>query len=79
MSIAPMRAPAGSPLALARLGGLIYLAIIGLGLFGEAFVRGSLVLPGDAAGTAANIQASPGLWRAGIAGDLLMHVLDVSC
>jgi Domain of unknown function (DUF4386) len=72
-----MHAPTPSPAACARLGGLIYLAIIGLGLFGEAFVRGSLVLSGDAAGTAANIQASPGLWRAGIAGDLLMHVLDV--
>ena len=61
----------------ARLGGLIYLAIIALSLFGEVFVRGTLIVSGDAAGTAANIRASPGLWRAGIARDLLMHVLDV--
>ena len=60
-----------------RLGGIIYLAIIVLGLFGEAVVRGSLVVSGDAAGTASHILASQGLWRAGIAGDLLMHVLDV--
>ena len=60
-----------------RLGGFIYLAIIVLGLFGEAVVRGSLVVSGDAAGTASHILASQGLWRAGIAGDLLMHVLDV--
>jgi Domain of unknown function (DUF4386) len=66
-----------SLLARARLGGLIYLAIIALGLFGELFVRGSLILSGDAARTAANIAASQTLWRAGIAGDLLMHVLDV--
>lgn len=63
--------------ACARLGGLIYLAIIVLGLFGEAVVRGSLVVSGDAARTAGNILASQELWRAGIAGDLLMHVLDV--
>lgn len=63
--------------ACARLGGLIYLLIIALGLFGEVFVRGELIVSGDAAGTAANIRASQDLWRAGIAGDLLMHVLDV--
>ena len=61
----------------ARLGGFIYLAIIALGLFGEVFVRGSLIVSGDATSTAANIRASQDLWRAGIAGDLLMHVLDV--
>ncbi|MDN3921217.1 DUF4386 domain-containing protein [Roseateles violae] len=61
----------------ARLGGLLYLAIIGLGLFGEVAVRGALVLPGDAAATASNIAASPLLWRAGIAGDLLMQLLDL--
>jgi Domain of unknown function (DUF4386) len=62
---------------LARWGGLMYLAIIALGLFGEGYVRSTLVMAGDAAATAANIAAAPGLWRAGVAGDLLMHVLDV--
>ncbi len=56
----------------------MYIAIILLGLFGEAYVRGSLVVSGDAAATLDNISRSPLLWRAGIAGDLLMHVLDVS-
>ena len=66
-----------SPQRGARLAGVLYLAIILLGLFGELVVRGTLVVPGDAAATAAKIAASPLLWRAGIAGDLLMHVCDV--
>lgn len=60
-----------------RLAGLAYLAIILLGLWGELAVRGTLVVPGDAAATAARIAASPLLWRSGLAGDLLMQVLDV--
>jgi len=55
----------------------MYLAIVVLGLFGELFVRGALVTSGDPTATANNIAVSQGLWRAGIAGDLLMHVLDV--
>ena len=66
-----------SPQRSARLAGVLYLAIIVLGLFGEMFVRARLVVPGDPAATAHAISASPLLWRAGIAGDLLMHVLDV--
>lgn len=66
-----------SPKRYARIAGFIYLAIILLGLFGEVAVRGTLVVGGDAAATAANISASPLLWRAGIAGDLLMQVLDI--
>lgn len=66
-----------SPQRYARVAGLLYLAIIVLGISGELFVRGTLVVSGDAAATANAIAASPFLWRAGIAGDLLMHVLDV--
>ena len=61
----------------ARIGGVMYLAIIVLGLFGEAFVRGTLVVSGDATATANAIAAAESLWRAGMAGDLLMHVLDL--
>lgn len=60
-----------------RLAGIAYLANILLGLFGETVVRGTLVVAGDAAATAANIANSPGLWRAGIGGDLLMQLLDI--
>lgn len=60
-----------------RLAGLCYLAIIALGLWTEAFVRGSLVVPGDAAATAQRIAANPQLWRLGLGADLLMQVLDL--
>ena len=61
-----------SPRALARLGGLLYLVIIVLGLFGEAFVRDRIVVSGDAAATAANIRAMEPLWRFGIGSELLL-------
>jgi hypothetical protein len=61
----------------ARLAGCAYFAIIVLGLFGEAWVRATLLVPGDAQATLNKIAAAPTLWRAGMAGDLLMHVLDV--
>lgn len=66
-----------SPNTFVRVGGAAYLIIIAAGLLGETFVRGTLVVPGDAAATAQRITDSALLWRAGIAGDLLMHVLDV--
>lgn len=66
-----------SPQTYARIGGALYLLIIVAGILGELFVRGRLIVSGDAAATAHNITASPLLWRAGIAGDLIMHVCDV--
>ena len=60
-----------------RLAGLAYLANIALGLFGEVFVRGTLVVAGDGAATAAHIAQAQGLWRLGLMGDLLMQLLDV--
>jgi hypothetical protein len=71
------RAPGPSPQVYARIGGALYLVIIVAGLAGELFVRGSIVVWGDAAATAANIARSEGLWRLGVAGDILMHVCDV--
>ncbi len=65
------------PQVYARIGGILYLVIIIAGASGELFVRGSLVVSGNAAATATNILSSPYLWRAGIAGDLVMHVCDV--
>jgi hypothetical protein len=67
-----------SQLKLARIAGLLYLIIIVSGIFAEFFVRQSLKVPGDAAATASNIMASEMLFRAGIAGDLIMIVADIA-
>lgn len=66
-----------SPQTYARIAGLFYLFIIVAGALGELFVRGELVVSGDAAATAARIMAAESLWRLGIVGDLAMHVCDV--
>ena len=66
-----------SPQRYARIAGILYLVIIVAGIAGELFLRGPLVVSGDAAATAANIRASMPLWRLSIAGDLLMHMCDV--
>jgi hypothetical protein len=47
-------------------------------LFGEAFVRGSLIVEGDATATANNILGSETLFRAGLAGEMLTCVCDVA-
>jgi uncharacterized protein DUF4386 len=65
------------PRALARIGGVLYLIIIVIGLYGEAFVRERLVVSGDAAATAANIRAQESLWRFGIAAELFLLICAV--
>ncbi len=66
------------PRRLARIAGVLYLVIIACGLFSELFVRGSLVVPGDAAATAANILAADTLFRIGVVSDLVMFLADVA-
>src|SRR5271168_1335871 len=66
-----------SPQSYARVGGALYLGIIVLGAFAEGFVENKVVVSGDAAMTAANILASPGLWRLGVAADLIVVLLAV--
>ena len=62
---------------LARITGIFYLIIIVCGIFSEGFVRMSLVVPGDAAATASNIQNSELLFRVGLVSDLFMVISDV--
>lgn len=62
----------------ARIAGVLYFIIIVSGIFAEFFVRQSLVVPGDATATATNIMASEGLFRVGIAGDLIMIMSDIA-
>lgn len=67
-----------SPRALARIGGLLYLITIIVGLFGEVVVRGRIVVPGDAATTAANLRSMESLWRLGLAGEMVMVLCTVT-
>lgn len=66
-----------SPQVYARIAGSLYLIIIIAGALGQIFIRGRLIVAGDAVATAGNLMASQSLWRIGIAGDLLMHVFDI--
>lgn len=62
----------------ARITGLLYLVIIVCAGFGEGAVRSTLVVPGDAAATAANIRGSEMLFRAGFVADLLAFLSDLA-
>ena len=57
---------------LARAGGVLYLIIIVIGALGEAVVRGRIVVPGNAAETAANLRSMEWLWRLGVAGEVVL-------
>jgi hypothetical protein len=59
----------------ARVAGLLYLAVIPLGIFGALYVPSRLIVPGDPAATAANILASESLFRLGIVSDLLAAIV----
>jgi hypothetical protein len=59
-----------APGAKARVAGLLWLLVIAFGIFAEKFVRGDLVVSGDAAATGANILASEQLFRLGFVSDL---------
>jgi hypothetical protein len=67
-----------SPQLYARIGGALYLIIIVIGLYGEAFVRDRLIVSGDAAATAANIMSHESLWRFHIAAELFLLICAVA-
>lgn len=62
----------------AKIAGWLYLIIIVSGVFGEGFVRGTLIDRGDAAATVANILAAEGLFRIGFFADVMMLLSDVT-
>jgi hypothetical protein len=66
-----------NPKALARLAGVLYLALALLGGWAELYVRGNLYVPGNAAATAANIVDHESLFRLGLAADILMATVFV--
>jgi hypothetical protein len=59
---------------IARVGGVLYLIIIAIGALGEAAVRGSIIVPGNATATAANLRSMEWLWRLGVAGEVVLLV-----
>ena len=67
-----------SPLFKARIAGVLYLVIIVAAAFAEIFVRGRLVVSGDAAATATNILAHEQLYRLGGAADLIAFACDAA-
>lgn len=60
----------------ARLAGLLYLVIIVCAGFSEGYVRSGLVVSDDTAATAQNIMQSEGLFRLGLAADLVAFLCD---
>ncbi len=62
----------------ARTGGLLYLFVIVAALFGEFFVRGTLIVPRDPAATAERILGSETLFRVGLVGEMLTSACDVA-
>ena len=66
-----------SPHIKARIAGALYLIVIVAGIFAEIFVRGRLLVAGDAAATAHNIMAHELLYRLGFAAELIALVCNI--
>jgi len=67
-----------SPRLKARIAGVFYLLIFVVGMFAEFFVRGRLLVYGDAVVTANNILTHPSLFRLGGAADLITLTCDIA-
>jgi hypothetical protein len=65
------RLAAVSPKRKARIAGFFYLLCAITGAFAEMYVRGNLIVAGDAAATAANILAHEQMFRLGLAADII--------
>ena len=66
-----------NPNKTARIAGALYLAVTFLSLFTVFFAQGSLIVPGDAAATAANIMANKRLFSIGFLSDLLVQIIHI--
>lgn len=67
--------PTQRPFATAA--GVLYLAIAGAGFFSILWVPSQLTVPGDPAATLALLAARPGLFAAGVGGDVVMILAEV--
>jgi hypothetical protein len=57
--------------------GFTYLFAMATAVFADSYVRGRLIVPGNAAETVQNIMAHEQLWRVGIASNLLCYLPDI--
>lgn len=71
------QAAARSPQALARFVGLLYLVIVVAAIVAHFYVPSQLLVPGDAAATAGNIQASGTLFRVGIGSEVVVLLSEI--
>ncbi|GAJ00548.1 unnamed protein product, partial [marine sediment metagenome] len=60
-----------SPRTAAKIAGVVYLICVVTGIFANIFVRGKLIVYGDAVTTVNNIMANESLFRIGFVTDLL--------
>jgi hypothetical protein len=67
-----------SPRLKARIAGALWLIIIVASAFAEVFVRGRMIVGGDAAATATNILAHERLYRMGAAAVLIYLLCDIA-
>lgn len=66
-----------SPRLYARVGGVLYLILIVLGFYAQAFVRGRLIVWNSAAKTAANLRSMEGLWRVGLGAEIVALIATI--
>lgn len=66
-----------SPIFYTRMGGLLYLLMIILGIVNEIVIRSKIIVPGDTAATASNLKSMESLWRAGICVELLVIIITI--
>lgn len=69
--------PQSSPRLQARIAGAAYLVVIIAGMFAEAVARGTIIVPGDAASTAANMVAHEQLFRWGFIANIVLLAFNV--
>jgi NAD(P)-dependent dehydrogenase (short-subunit alcohol dehydrogenase family) len=77
-TIDPVRGQGNAARVHARTIGLLYVVIAVLAAFAEVFVRGGMLVPGNAARTAANILANEEMYRAAGAADVIVLTCDVA-
>lgn len=64
-----------SPQTFARIGGILYILIIALGLFYELIVKDKIMVSGNASATMANLKSMEFLWRLGIVAELMSSMI----